>query len=236
MRLLLSVLVLTVTSNIGFAGVDYYSQDSNDVANNQAAFTFTGTDGSATWRPLVGARDSDFGLQFTYSTNITVASASSTGSSFGLSGDPFSAVALSLTSSQAGGSLGDTISTTTSNMIVDSYSASRSTSAVEISGSSILSTMYNGSGDNYFGWSLYDSSTLYAIGWAKYSVTPPPPASSSSTTSITISEWAYNTSSSTIVLGDSTTTTPSPTVPEPTGFAIIGLVGLAAGLKRRNRR
>ena len=91
---------------------------------------------------------------------------------------------------------------------------------------------------NYFGWVASDSnnSTTYT-GWANIEINPDGSTAAGSGTTIVINEWAYNVGTS-ITVGDRilNNTGGGGGVPEPTGFAIIGLAGLAVGLKRRNRR
>lgn len=95
---------------------------------------------------------------------------------------------------------------------------------------------YTSGASNYFGWAAYNTTSgdsLEYLGWAKFDYVPDPPATDN-TDSFRILDWAYITSdfSNGILPGQGKTTGD---VPEPASMAVIGLVGLAAGLARRRR-
>lgn len=220
-----AALSVVVTSQICFGGVDYYSS-SAVVAN-------TGTDDGVTfWQPISG--NTQFNVSFDdggTGTNATLSTLNTTASGHQLrfttasasAGFTYLKLLAASTTFDGTGTVADTAILLKGNVneIVGGYTDTDDGTL--------------GFPLNYFGWTASDGSTTYT-GWANIEINPDGATQAgpgtSPVTTIRINEWAYNVGS-TITVGDRAT---SNIVPEPTGIAIVGLVGLAAGLKRRKRR
>ena len=231
------------------AGVDYYSGSDTTSAGDAVVVSFSS--GAAQWSPVPSVTDVGVKRDTNGSGTIQLNGQQGNGSN-----TPYD-VYMSATSSSLGfGSLsgytgaapsengiGVTITTASTNNY--SYASGTPSSALgnrvvnlyEPSGSGLVAS-YDGSQSNYFAWhATAASNTLFAIGWARYTV--------QGTTSLTIEEWAYNLASNTssIVFGETGVSSGGGdngggdngggTVPEPTGLAIFGLASLGFALRRR---
>lgn len=109
---------------------------------------------------------------------------------------------------------------------------------------------------NYFGWAAYSTSggdSLIALGWASFIYVPDTDANGAGAVfnndTFRILDWAYTTDATDSVTGNASfaagitagTTaadqgSSTSGVPEPTGFAILGLAGLVVASSKRRRR
>lgn len=216
-KILLSLSVVTgLLLQNAEAGIDY--QWSIDGAGHPVSLTGVGG-GNGNWQPVPSGSTGGTAIKWAvdYSAGtLTVVDQSPSGS-------------YRIDVSKSGSKL----KTVTSSFTAGDLNASHST--VLYSGGAGASG-YNSSGTNYFGWAAYNTTggdSLEYLGWAEFVYLPDPPGSNF-TDSLRILDWAYITSdfSNGILPGQSKATG---SVPEPASMAVIGLVGLAAGLARRRR-
>ncbi|MGC6551066.1 MAG: PEP-CTERM sorting domain-containing protein [Rubripirellula sp.] len=242
---LMPLLALFSAHAVCQAGVDYYS--GSDTSGDGAAVVVSFSSGGASWSPVpsetrVGVKrvtnDSNGTIQLDGQQavgsltpyDVYMSANSSTlgfGDLLGYTGAAPSENGIGVTITTAStnnyGYASGTPSSALGNRVVDLY---------EPSGSGLVAN-YDGSKSNYFAWHATSASnTLFAIGWARYTV--------QGTTSLTIEEWAYNLASNTssIVFGETGVSSGGGdngggTVPEPTGLAIFGLASLGFALRRR---
>jgi len=236
MRYLSVPLVVALLATHASAGISYYSNVTNGT-ENKAAFSVTNASGpqTLTWNPLSGADTNEANAGFIITrgnTSLTGTSLTSTGFDMYLSKDTSFDELQSLSTSTVIGF--DHFGSLFNN------GASATVARADNSALNLDETGYAG-GDSYFGWALWDTnnSNLYAIGWAKWSLVNPP---ASNVGAFTISEWGYNLgASATITIGDTSgphsenPASSSPSVPEPTGLAVFGLLVVGSAVIRRRR-
>lgn len=239
MRLFIVAIIAISAASYASAGISYYSNVTNG-NNNGSAFSYTFNAAGATWNPLIGT-NSGGGIAF-----------SSPGSR------------ISMTGNGQPGSFETVFSVSSFPDSLTSVSASSSvtfngaTSQFSVAGSPVegAATVHaidlSASADSYFVWAHFDTSdnSTYAIGWAKYTSPGRTDAGDNNLSGdvFTISEWAYNLTSSysSIVVGDTNGGTSDlnfdpgsgggGSVPEPTGMAILGLAATVLCCTRKRVR
>lgn len=226
-HLIVLLISFACTMQTCFGGVDFYS--------NTAVTANTDTGNGVTfWQPISG--NTQFNVSFVTggtSTNASLSNANTTAGGLDLL---FTTDGLTTTTSDLQLLAGSTTFDGTGTLFETAKLLESNTNFIK-GGYSDTNDGTLGFPLNYFGWVATDSntSTTYT-GWANIEINPDGTTQAGSGATIVINEWAYNVGT-TITVGDRTENNSSTGgVPEPTGFAIIGLVGLAAGLKRRNRR
>ena len=227
----ISTLVLALSVNVCFGGVDYYSGTSTPYVVSGSTVNSAGA-----WKPLdatvgtslAGIADS-VGLSPSYSAPTLSVQNLSTNTSIAVtvdfgdlqvfqSGvfDPATAFMATPTSSQK----------------------------VFVMSDQTPASGFDSNFDNYFGWVAKDSSqSTLAFGWARVTYDPTTPTVSD-TSKFKILDWAYTTDTSqgnTIGFGempkggDNNDGGSNGAVPEPGSLAIFGLIGLGAIASRRRR-
>ncbi|MGC6441027.1 MAG: hypothetical protein ACON4H_00085 [Rubripirellula sp.] len=245
MRLFTVAIMAICTASYASGGISYYSNVTNGNNNGSAfSFTFTATPGAnSTWLPMLSPQTAG-GITFTESNSrIELTSNGQPGTYQTVFSEAVGFT--SLGSVTAGSTVTFNDSNGTFGITPSGSTTSSSRDAGGIGSGSPIGV--NAVTDEYFVWAHYDSST-YAVGWAKYTSPGLPTGSGNNENDVfTISEWAYNLTSSysSIVVGDTNGGTSdlnfdpsssSGSVPEPTGMAILGLAATILSCTRKRVR
>ena len=240
MRAVLSLLVVASLVSVSQAGVDFYSG-----TGSPTVFSLSGSPGTTTWNPIENNSTIGANKAGTSGTLVQLDGSFSTGGSTSPYDLYFSANAASAaanmrvfnsTSAPDATGIGTTVTFGSGSFTANSSTVLAS-SEVDIWNNSTLVSGWNGAQQNYVYWAAVDAvngNTLFAIGWARVLYN-----GFTQSDTFQFTDWAYNLASgggSSIVVGQTQLNNTGGAVPEPTGFAVLGLIGLAAGFKRRNRR